>query len=81
MRAGAALLGRKGCVVLQGRAAELFEEPQRGLPWWQGASLWQIDPGGLIARAQAGEHPLDSSCQSTNLSMCHLYEAVNSPTV
>lgn len=40
MGVGAALLGRKGYVLLQGRDAGLLEEPQHFLLLpWQGASV------------------------------------------
>lgn len=81
MGVGAALLNRKGCVLLQGRDAGLLEEPQHVLLLpWQDASV-SHGHSRVNRMCSSQEHPLDSSCQSTNLSMCHLYEAVNSSTV
>ena len=74
---GAALLGRKRCVLLQGRDAELLEETQHGLCWTAVmVGCFYVARGHVRVNdtCSSREHPLDSSCQSTNLSVRYLYE-------
>lgn len=79
--AGAALLSRKLSIVLQGRDIELLEQPQPGLSVLAGCLPLAHGLGRVSGTCSSQEHPLDSSCQNTKLSVCHLYQAVNSATV
>lgn len=53
-------------------------QPRRGLSWHFLVVCGHVK---VNCTCSSWEHPLDSSCQGTNLSMLRLYEAVNSTIV